>query len=229
MKPTQTQFAAYQQIFDHFNRRLFENSLPDCMLSFSRRRSSSHALFTSAQWREGAGSAKAEISLNVKQLREAEPIEVMAVLVRQMVHLWQERYGHPSNNGYYNREWAEKMAEIGLMPSATGLPGGRRTGQGMKHFIEPEGRFSQAFSEMPQAYLWPFSPAVLEGKKRERYTEKVTYRCPGCGAKVWGKGGLGLICECGRVFACETGETKTGIEGKVYRILAERYGQQRKR
>jgi hypothetical protein len=88
-------------------------------------------------------------------------------------------------------KWAEKMAETGLMLSATGLPEGRRTGQGVKHFIEPEGRFSQAFSEMPQACLWPFSPAALEGKKKERYTEKVTYRCPGCGAKVWGKGGAG--------------------------------------
>jgi SprT-like family len=112
MKPTQTQFAAYQKIFDFFNKRLFDNSLSDCMLGFSRRRNSSHALFTPGQWRLESGSSKAEISLNLKQLREDEPIIVMATLVRQMVHLWQEMYGQPSGNGYYNREWAMKMEEI---------------------------------------------------------------------------------------------------------------------
>ena len=69
-----------------------------------------------------------EISLNLKQLGESEPIDVMATLVRQMVHLWQESYGQPSQKGYYNREWAKKMTEIGLIPSATGQPGGKHTG-----------------------------------------------------------------------------------------------------
>ena len=50
------------------------------------------------------------------------------------------------------------------------------------------------------------------------------YRCVGCGAKVWGKGGLGLVCECGKVFADEAGEIKEGLGEKVYRILAEQYG-----
>ena len=77
---------------------------------------------------------------------EGEPIEVMATLVRQMVHLWQETYGQPSSKWYFNREWAEKMAGIGLIPSATGLPGGKRTGQGIKHYIEAEGRFEQRIS-----------------------------------------------------------------------------------
>ncbi|EKD88508.1 MAG: hypothetical protein ACD_34C00494G0002, partial [uncultured bacterium] len=56
------------------------------------------------------------------------------------------------------------------------------------------------------------------------YSEKVTYRCVGCGAKVWGKGGMGLVCECGEVFVGVTGEPKVGLGEKVYRILVERYG-----
>ncbi len=224
LKPTQTQFAAYQKIFDYFNKRLFANSLPDCMLSFSRRRSSSHTLYTPGQWRLESGSAKAEISLNLKQLREEEPIEVMAILVRQMVHLWQEIYGHPSGNGYYNREWAGKMEEIGLTPTSTGLPGGRRTGQGIKHYIEPGSRFAQVFEEMPPDYLWPFRPEAFEGNKRARYSEKEMYRCSGCGVKVWGKGGLGLVCECGRVFVDKSGEAKAGLVEKVCRDMIEECG-----
>jgi len=136
MKPTQTQFSAYQKIFDYFNKKLFEDNLPDCMPSFSRRRQSTHALFSPGQWRLESGPTKAEISLNLKQLREAETINVMATLVRQMVHLWQEMYS-----------------------------------------------------------------------------------CPGCGTKVWGKGGLGLICECGGVFVDRSGRSKAGLVEKVCRIL----------
>ena len=116
------------------------------------------------------------------------------------------------------------MIDIGLIPSATGLPGGKRTGQGIKHYIEPNGRFEQAFRKMPSACLWPFRPAVFEGQKSRGYSEKMSYQCIGCGAKVWGKGGLGLLCECGQVFAGETGEVKPGLDEKVYLILAERFG-----
>jgi hypothetical protein len=223
-KPTPTQFSAYQQAFDYLNKTLYANSLPDCMLSFSRRRSSSHTLFTSGQWQKEAGSTTPEISLNVKQLRECEPIEVVATLAREMVHLWQERFGKPACNGYYNREWAEKMKEIGLIPSATGLPGGKETGQGVKHFIEPDGQFEQAFHKMPPSYLWPFRPAAFESQKVKRHSEKVLYQCTGCGTKVWGKRGLGLVCECGKVFADATGETKAGVDEKVNHILVEKYG-----
>jgi hypothetical protein len=223
MKPTQAQFAAYQQAFDYFNRVLFKNSLPDCMLSFSRRRHSSHTLFTGGLWHEKAGPATPEISLNLKQMGAGEPIEVMATLVRQMVHLWQETYGQPSRAGYYNYEWAEKMTAIGVIPTATGLPGGRRTGQTIKHYIEAEGRFERAFRKMPAAYLLPFQPTAFEAEKNRRNADKAVYQCTGCGTKVWGKGGLGLVCECGKVFADEAGEIKKGLGEKVYRILAELY------
>lgn len=50
------------------------------------------------------------------------------------------------------------------------------------------------------------------------------YQCGGCGVKVWGKEGLGLVCECSEVFESERGESRPGLGKKVYRILAERYG-----
>jgi hypothetical protein len=225
MKPTQEQCAAYQQVFDHFNCRLFEKSLPKCMLSFSRRRHSPHTLFTAGQWRKGASSETPEISLNIKQMSQSEPIEVMATLVRQMVHLWQEMYGQPSSGKwYFNQEWADKMVEIGLIPSSTGLPGGKQIGQGIKHYIEPNGRFEQAVRILPPSCFWPFLPAALADQEPNRYTEKTTYQCIGCGAKLWGKGGMGMVCECGHVFADETGEIKPGLREKVYRILAGEYG-----
>ena len=151
------------------------------------------------------------------------------MLVREMVHLWQEMYGKPSNNGYFNREWAEKMEAIGLIPTSTGVPGGKRTGQGLKHCIEPNGRFDNAFREMPESYIWPFRPATLENTNGRSYSEKVAYCCIGCGTKVWGKSGLGLVCECGTIFIDASGVRKAGVEEKVYLCLAERYGNDRER
>jgi hypothetical protein len=113
---------------------------------------------------------------------------------------------------------------VGLTPTATGLAGGRRTGQGIKHYIEPDGRFARVFHEMPSDYLWPFRPEAFSGKKRARYSEKEMYRCPGCEAKVWGKGGLGLICECGKAFVDSKGESKDGLIEKVCRVLLEECG-----
>ncbi|MFH0783335.1 MAG: hypothetical protein V2B20_15480 [Pseudomonadota bacterium] len=224
MKPTETQSAAYQKIFDYFNRRLFENSLSNCMLSFSRRRISSHTLFSSGQWCEKAGSAIPQISLNFQQLKEGEPIELMAMLVAQMVHLWQEQYGKPSRKGYFNREWAEKMEEIGLIPSSTGLPGGKRIGQGIKHYIEDNDLFEKAFREMPTDFLLPFRPEAFKGKIRGGFSVKEMYRCISCGTKVWGKSGLGIMCECGEVFVGETKGRKAGVDEKIYEILGKRFG-----
>lgn len=224
MKPTETQFAAYQQMFTYFNRRLFENSLSNCMLSFSRRRISSHTLFTSGQWREETGSATPEISLNFKQLNKGQPLEVMAMLVTQMVHLWQEQYGQPSRKGYYNREWAKKMEEIGLIPSSTGLPGGNRIGQGIKYYIEVNGPFEQVFRGMPIDFLLPFRPEAFKGKIRGGFSVKEMYRCIGCGTKVWGKSGLGIMCECGEVLVGETKGRKAGVDEKIYKILGKRFG-----
>lgn len=218
MKPTQLQFAAYQRIFDYFNLALFDDCLPECMLTFSRRKCGTRALFSPERWRQQAGSITPEVSLNIRQLGEGTSKTVMATLVRQMVHLWQERHGSPSRNGYFNREWAKKMEEIGLIPSHTGEPGGLRTGQGIMHYIEEGGRFETAFEKMPADYLWPFLPKIPAS---EKYTLKVMYRCIGCGTRVWGKGGLGLICECGQVLVDATETVKAGLREKVYCILAK--------
>ena len=60
-----------------------------------------------------------------------------------MVHVWQHHYGKPSRSAYHNREWAAKMDAVGLCPSATGQPDGKRTGQSMSHYVVVGGPFAQ--------------------------------------------------------------------------------------
>ena len=73
---------------------------------------------------------------------------IISTLVHEMAHVWQETYGDPSRRGYHNRQWAEKMREIGLQPSSTGEPGGRETGQSMTHYILPDGRYTKTYAKL---------------------------------------------------------------------------------
>jgi hypothetical protein len=65
-----------------------------------------------------------------------------------MTRHWQQLYGKPGRRGYRNREWARKMVEIGLMPSRTGKPGGKGTGENVGHYIRKDGSFYQACKQL---------------------------------------------------------------------------------
>ena len=137
-----------------------------------------------------------------------------------MCHLWQWDFGNPSRNGYHNKEWAAKMKELGLIPSNTGKPGGKETGQKMTHYIEEGGRYQKAFNRMPKKHILPFTSlegeimkSLIEGNgspgsednkdeqgKRLRKLHPVSrnktkYSCHGCKTNVWGKPGLRIRCE----------------------------------
>jgi predicted SprT family Zn-dependent metalloprotease len=59
----------------------------------------------------------------------------LSTLVHEMVHQWQFHFGEPGRRGYHNKQWAARMERVGLMPSDTGEPGGRKVGQSMTHYI----------------------------------------------------------------------------------------------
>jgi hypothetical protein len=139
-----------------------------------------------------------------------------------MVHLWQWEFGSPSRNGYHNKEWAEKMEQVGLIPSDTGQPGGKKTGQSMTHYIAENGKYETVFSKLPESYLLPFTSVEgdligrlvngmngsdpkaknpISSKKANLIRpgrKKTKYSCPSCKANVWGKPKLEIRC-----VACE--------------------------
>jgi hypothetical protein len=202
--PTRDQFAAYALAFDYFNTVLFGDDLPRCMLNFSRH-ARSLGFFAPERWERPDGRTH-EISLNPDVLKR--PVkDTMGTLVHEMVHLWQQEFGKPSRNGYHNREWADRMESVGLMPSTTGAPGGKRTGQSMTHYIIAGGPFDVAFGAMPRDCLLPWlsgAPVKASGPD-PKDKNKVKYTCPGCAANVWGKPDLSIICgDCHVLFSAES-------------------------
>jgi hypothetical protein len=126
-----------------------------------------------------------------------------------MVHLWQHHFGTPTRRGYHNREWAHRMDGIGLCPSDTGQPGGKRTGQIMSHFIVEGGPFHQAYTTLlEQGFVlsWQqgfdtFLPGkASQGQRAGAGTEpsksgvRVKYTCPTCKLNAWAKANVRLLC-----------------------------------
>lgn len=195
MKPTKEQFEAYQGMFDYFNDELFDNTLPNIILNFSRKGKNVGGFFSPERWtgadENGEVMKTHEISLNPDHWN-TDFKDNVSTLVHEMAHLWQEEHGKPSRSGYHNKEWADKMDSIGLIASNTGELGGNRTGQQMTHYIEENGWFDQAFKRMPKELALPFQqvpPALKTAAKKT----KIKYECS-CGTKVWGKEGLMITC-----------------------------------
>lgn len=192
---TQEQFTALQGLYNYYNAILFAGQLPACLVNLSRK-NNAHGFFAPERWKETAtAQATHEISINPDTM-DRTPDRWHSTLVHEMAHLWQAVFGTPSRTGYHNAEWAAKMEDIGLIPSDTGQPGGKKTGQRMTHYMDENGAFMAAFLALPMELTLPFAstPVSEEDKKKKAKRNKVKYVCP-CGNQVWGKPKLLIMCE----------------------------------
>lgn len=141
--PTLSFYAALQTAFDHFNSHLFDGHLPPCLITL-RSANRVYGYHHTRRFVSPEGQMLDELGLH-PGFFTLRPVEaVLSTLVHEMVHHWQEHYGHPSKSTAHNQEWAEKMDSLGLMPSTTGLPGGKRTGRSVSHYIQPDGPYIRA-------------------------------------------------------------------------------------
>ena len=158
------------------------------------------------RWKSLDDQPKHEISINPDHLNRGDEVW-HSTLVHEMCHQWQAEFGKPSPSNYHNKEWANKMFEVGLFPSKTGQPGGATTGRGMTHYILNNGPFKRAFQAINLNDLTNLRlPYTTNTFKQELPTDgepdvegqgksgvKVKYSC-GCGTNVWGKLGLQIRC-----------------------------------
>jgi hypothetical protein len=200
--PTSEQYEAFQVAFKHFNDTLFKGNLPPVMLTVASR-AKSFGYYIAQHWRRRGTSAEriGEIALCREHLGRDERA-VAGTLVHEMMHHWQHVAGKPSRRGYHNREWADRMVAAGLMPSNTGQPGGKRTGQRVTHYIIAGGPFERAFENLAPGLMLPFisdappSGAHSPGKKVD--ASKVRFTCFECSDNAWGKPTLQIGCrKCG--------------------------------
>lgn len=215
MTTTTTEYTNLDQAFDYFNAELFGGQLPLVLLTFQRH-GQAYGYYAPKRFKARHGDETTdEIALNPEMFNTPD-LEILQTLVHEMAHLWQQHFGKPSRSGYHNAQWAKKMMEIGLMPSDTGKPGGKTTGQHMGDYPITGGRFEEAARQLLEsgfAVHWMDNwkkngqPSADDGDGEEegeagqpaepKPKNKIKYTCPTCQANVWGKPALKLICgEC---------------------------------
>lgn len=222
-KPTSKFYGLFQHIFDFYNDHLFGGAIKDCVIVITRKsRVMGH--FSYKRWYHKDEKDTDELAVNPSQFHKYPLIEICQTIVHEMVHAWQYHYGKPSNRGYHNKQFAEKMIEVGLMPSSTGKPGGKDVGQNMADYPIEGGSFlkytellmnSDIFSQL----YFEVSPKIVtmidqdkplfdqikdliptqetNTNSKPKAKSKIKYSCS-C-SNVWGKPGLVITCN-----SCQT-------------------------
>ncbi len=142
------QYKKFEEVYEYFNQELFDGQLQGAFILLTRS-ATAEGHFGSNRFKgKDSGENADEISLNPDFFFNEEG--VMQTLVHEMSHQWQFRCGEISTRCYHDRQWSEKMQEIGLMPSSTGRPGGNKTGQNMSDYIIEGGRFERLFKKLQE-------------------------------------------------------------------------------
>lgn len=210
-QPTTQSYNELQVAYDYFNKALFFGELPPCLITLQRRKRTL-GYFSQNRFTHVSGKQMVdEIAMNPEFFAIQPIAETLSTLVHEMAHLWQQHFGKPGRRGYHNREWGEKMQQIGLMPSHTGKPGGRTTGEQMSDYIVEGHQFDKACKNLLTKNFtlsWldrfpAFKPDKIDGKLKNilKFSEpkvnksnRVKYGCKGCGMQLWGKPKLKILC-----------------------------------
>jgi hypothetical protein len=192
--PTQETYDGLERAFNFFNDKLFENRLPSVIFTLRASRKAYSYFWAEQFTHREDGDPTHEIAMNPATMAR-ELIDVLGTLVHEMTHLEQQEYGKPGKNGNHNREWGVLMERIGLIPSNTGQPGGKKTGRQMTHYIDPMGDFLTAASELVDTgFDLPYFTRPREAALKKKDMSKVKTTCPCCETKAWAKQGANLIC-----------------------------------
>jgi SprT-like family len=206
-RPTEETYAQFQEAYDILNQALFDGALPNCLITLQRR-NRTYGYFSSDRFVRSDGAVTDEIALNPRHFPNRPVADVLSTLAHEMTHLWQHHHGTPGRGRYHNRQWADRMKDIGLQPTATGEEGGPETGDAVYHYIIPDGLFDAALRtlrargftitwiEKPRA-----APVAVEGAGQDekepaepKSGKRVKYTCPRCHLNAWARHEVRLIC-----------------------------------
>jgi len=215
--PTETLLNELQSVYSYFNQCLFDGQLPECMLTIDQSGKCTLGYFSPYNFVSKQGDVIHQISLNPEHLLTRPLRDVLSTLTHEQCHLWEYALGgRKKPSSYHGKPWARQMETIGLIPSDTGLPGGKKTGYRMSHYIVENGPFDRACNTLANgqfALSWGLATdemryAAVFGdeslkpesgrseivKKKERSKGKVKFVCPTCNKPCWAAPSRKLVC-----------------------------------
>lgn len=200
---------ALQSAFEFYNAELFAGELPGCAVIVHRHRGAL-GYFWPNRWLHTAGRAAHEIAIHPDHILDRGLVESLSTLVHEMCHLQRQITGKPPRGGYHCKAWGVMMDKVGLIPTSTGYPGGKRTGQKVTHMIVDGGPFALATEKLLAAgFKLEWCTKAEPAKEKSKSGKRIKYECPDCSTSVWGKAGLSILCKpCG--VQMESDETEDG-------------------
>jgi hypothetical protein len=187
---TVAEYSGLQQAFDFLNAKLFDGALPNVVITLEcRAHSGGHFSPDRFTWRIGDdGHREHKISLNPDGFPGQTDEFIISILLHEMDHLWQQVFGKKKRKSYtyHDKEWAAKMKSQGLMPSNSGMVGGKETGQKMSHYIIPGGAYQQTFAALAASgWELKLQSTIFAGGEKKPKKDKTKYTCPSCGLNMW--------------------------------------------
>ena len=105
MEVTKKQFKVLGELFNYYNRKLFNKTLPECLIGFSRAKGLAGAFIPDTWKDKNIDSPIHEIVLNANIIG-TEDFFVHSVLVHEMCHQFVDVFGKRARWGYHTKQWA---------------------------------------------------------------------------------------------------------------------------
>jgi hypothetical protein len=112
LTPTKATYQAFQTAYDHFNRQLFQNRLPPCLITLGRRDRRTYGHFAPARFREIDGQRRTdEIAMNPQHFLERPMAEILSTLAHEMARnadslIMPRRMWTPLEHKAFRRGWS---------------------------------------------------------------------------------------------------------------------------
>jgi predicted SprT family Zn-dependent metalloprotease len=200
--PTSQLYGEFRRAFDYFNIYLFGTRLRPVMVTLKTKpRSMGHYAVGRFAAISDHDTRSDEIAMNPVAMMQRPVYETLSTLVHEMVHLEQQMFGKPGKGAHHNVEWVGWMERLGLIPSDTGAPGGKKTGNKVSHYVVEGGPFDIVCKRLLDtgftlswADLGAYDGASGKSPKAGK---RVKYVCPLCEQAAWAKHDAKLVCgEC---------------------------------
>lgn len=191
---TANEYLTLEDAYNFFNGCLFHDQLPQCLITYQRGKKFKGYFSPNRYVKVGDKSEVPEIALNPEHF-SAGDLDVLSTLVHEMCHVWQHFHGKQPRAGYHDRQWANKMIEVGLLPFNIKDPT-KKTGAACSHVIDFDGVFVNCCNLFLEGgkKLQHMARIDAPKEKKKKNASKTKYTCPECETAVWGKPDLHLIC-----------------------------------
>jgi hypothetical protein len=204
LDPTSETYSNLIRAFDFFNERYFDGTLPRPMITL-RGTGKAAVSYLHHSFGTVSGTDRIdEIAVNARRLLFTPPDEFLDEFVHVLCHIWQAHFGAPTRNGYHNKQFADKLRSVGLIPSPTGKKHGKETGQLISQYRDETGAFARACQELIDVHGFVLNYGDLTADQaksvpgepeRPKPNSGITYVCttPGCPVDLKGKPGAPFV------------------------------------